>query len=281
MVSAFEKYVTGNDATLEFTNTAWIATTFTIGHVGDNVNFNVSSVDIALDDLRDDICTAGIYNVKPDGSPDIAAGAISTGTFTTTTTTPAWINITMSLGTLKASTMYALVLSASDATGLDWKYDANGGLTYTEGDLWTSADSGASWANQSPALPLFQINGGDYAGTLCTLADARNKAGANAAAGAVNESIASDYVRQAEGTINAVTRFNWVDAYTSLTDDVKFILNDVASNLAAIYMITYDMSGFTDRVEAETMINVYRDAALRGLGILKNQAVKTFIVGDT
>ncbi len=113
-----------------------------------------------------------------------------------------------------------------------------------------------------------------------SLADASNKAGANANAGAKEEVLMSDYVRQAEGTINAVTRFNWVKTYSSLTDDVRFILNDVASDLAAIYAITYDMSGFTDRVEAETMINVYRDAALRGLSILKNQEVKTFMTGD-
>ena len=88
-------------------------------------------------------------------------------------------------------------------------------------------------------------------------------------------------IKDGRNRINANTRFNWVDAYSSLTDEVKFILNDVASSLAAIYIITYDISGFTDRVEAETMINVLRDSALAELAILKNKEVKDFMVDDS
>ena len=69
------------------------------------------------------------------------------------------------------------------------------------------------------------------------------------------------------------------DAYAALNVDVKGILKEVASDIAAIYVIQYDMSGFTSRIEAEDMINILRDAALRGLSILRDKKVQDFING--
>jgi len=154
-----------------------------------------------------------------------------------------------------------------------WEEDIAGGNAFEFQD--------PDWTDNAPVDMLFVIKGGEYSGTLCTLADAVNKAGANVSAGGSEEGLVSDFVRQAEGTIAAVTKFDWVDAYASISDDVKYILNDVASNLAAIYIISYDMSGYTaDTVEAETMINVYRESIARGLSLLKDQEVKDFITGD-
>ena len=67
--------------------------------------------------------------------------------------------------------------------------------------------------------------------------------------------------------------------YASLNVDVKGILKETASNLAAIYVITYDMGGYTSRVEAEDMINVLRDAALRNLALLRDKKTKDFMSG--
>ena len=72
-------------------------------------------------------------------------------------------------------------------------------------------------------------------------------------------------------------RYNFSDNYSSLNTDTKQILKEVASNLAAIYCIQYDMSGFTSRVEAEDMINILRDGALRGLSILRDKKTQEFI----
>ena len=83
---------------------------------------------------------------------------------------------------------------------------------------------------------------------------------------------------QIESTINCVTRYNWSDAYSGLNADVKGILSECASNLVAIYIITYNMSGFTSRVEAEDMINVLRDAALRCLALLRDKKTQEFMV---
>ena len=78
-------------------------------------------------------------------------------------------------------------------------------------------------------------------------------------------------IAQAESYVNAVTRFNWSDVYSTLNSDVKLILEDVVSNLAAIYGIQFDMFGYTSTDEAEVMINVLMTRATMGLGLLKDQ----------
>lgn len=95
--------------------------------------------------------------------------------------------------------------------------------------------------------------------------------------GAGTQVAIDNWIDQAESTINTVTRFNWTDKYDTLDDDVKFILEEAVSNLAAIYAIQFDMSGYTSRTEAETMMDVLRDAALRAISILKDIKSQTFI----
>ena len=114
-------------------------------------------------------------------------------------------------------------------------------------------------------------------GIFATTAEVERKCGANVSSTSKAEAYINDYMAQAESLINAVTRFNWSDAYSGLNADTKGLLKEVATNLAAIYAISYDMSGFTSRTEAENMINILRDAALRGLSLLRDQKVKTFV----
>ena len=116
-------------------------------------------------------------------------------------------------------------------------------------------------------------------GIFATTAEVARKAGANASATSVAEAYTNDYMTQVESLINSLCRFNFSDVYTTLDADVKSILKEVASDLAAIYVIQYDMSGFTSRVEAEDMINILRDAALRGLSVLRDKKTQDFMNG--
>ena len=116
-------------------------------------------------------------------------------------------------------------------------------------------------------------------GIFATTAEVLRKSGANASSVSTAEAYVNDYMTQAESLINSITRFNWSDAYSGLNADTKGVLKEIASNLAAIYVIQYDMSGFTSRTEAEDMINVLRDAALRGMSLLRDKKVKEFIDG--
>lgn len=119
-------------------------------------------------------------------------------------------------------------------------------------------------------------------GIFCDQAAMLRKAGANVsstlnAATDTTFVYSNDFISQAESLINNRTHYNWSDKYATLNIDVKEILKEVASNIAATYCINYDMSGFTSRTEAETMLDVLNNAINRGLQILKNKNTETFI----
>jgi beta-galactosidase/beta-glucuronidase len=116
-------------------------------------------------------------------------------------------------------------------------------------------------------------------GIFATTAEVQHKAGANASATSNVEAYINDFMTQAEATINVMTRYNWSDAYSGLNVDVKGILKEAASNLAAIYIIQFDMSGFTSRGEAEDMMTVLRDGFNRNIQLLQQIAQQDFTNG--
>ena len=116
-------------------------------------------------------------------------------------------------------------------------------------------------------------------GIFATTAEVQRKCGANASVTANVEAYINDFMTQAESEINAITRFNWSDDYAALNVDVKGLLKQAASNLAAIYVISFDMGGFNSRTEAENMINILRDGYLRTVSLLRDQKVRAFMMG--
>jgi hypothetical protein len=118
-------------------------------------------------------------------------------------------------------------------------------------------------------------------GIFATTAEVERKSGAGASAVSKAEAYVNDYMTQVESLINAMCRYNFSDNYATLNADTKGILKEVASDLAAIYVISYNMAGFTSRIEAEDMINILRDAALRGLSILRDKKAQDFIIKGT
>jgi len=114
-------------------------------------------------------------------------------------------------------------------------------------------------------------------GIFATTAEVQRKAGAHASATASAEAYVNDFMAQAESVINSMCRFNFSDAYAGLDADVKGILKLAASNLAAIYVISYDMSGFTTRTEAENMVNILRDGFLMAMSVLRDKKVQEFV----
>ena len=98
--------------------------------------------------------------------------------------------------------------------------------------------------------------------TLCTSGSATAKAGDGVSSGALtNAQRLDDWSDQVEGRIIAETRRDWVGQYSSLTSGVKNALANATSAGIAKEMIAYDMSGYTSRQEALTMLNV-QDATI-------------------
>jgi hypothetical protein len=104
-------------------------------------------------------------------------------------------------------------------------------------------------------------------GIFATTAEVGYKAGAGASATSKAEAYVNSFMTQVESYINVACKYNFSDAYAGLNVDVKGILKECASNLAAIYVINYDYSGFPSRVVAEDMINVLYQ---RAMDCLKN-----------
>lgn len=109
-------------------------------------------------------------------------------------------------------------------------------------------------------------------------ADIQARAGINADTVAKSLTETDKYVLQSESIVNVATRFNWSDAYAGLNDDVKQILKAATTAWCAIEVIRNNMSGFTSRGEAESMMAFLRDDMQRNLGILRDKKFQKFIL---
>lgn len=79
---------------------------------------------------------------------------------------------------------------------------------------------------------------------------------------------------QAEGKLNTLTRKDWVADYSDVTANFKPILDDVVSDIVAMRIIRYDMSGYTSKVEAQVMLDALRDEMTTSIEALKNEENK-------
>ncbi len=89
-----------------------------------------------------------------------------------------------------------------------------------------------------------------HTGIFATAAECISKAGENVDITGWVEANINQWCAEAESFINCLSRYNWSDGYAGLNVDVKKILTEAESNLVAMYGISYNMSGFTTRIEA-------------------------------
>ena len=113
--------------------------------------------------------------------------------------------------------------------------------------------------------------------TFCSVVEVGYKAGAGKSATAAAEAYVLAYAKGVESYINSVTRYNWSDAYAALNVAVKYILNEIQSNLTAMYVIMYDTSGYTGNGEVQAMLNVLWDRAQECIKLLQDIKVRDFM----
>jgi len=110
---------------------------------------------------------------------------------------------------------------------------------------------------------------------LCTSGAIVNKAGINVSSYAsTSGAILEQFSNEAEGYICALTRFDWVGNYATISANFKPVLAEAAASIGGAALIAYDMSGYTTRGEAESMINVLYDRSMKAIEALKDSKVK-------
>jgi len=115
---------------------------------------------------------------------------------------------------------------------------------------------------------------------LCTSGQAIIKAGVG-----VSDISGSAYIDTwisgASAKISTIARYDYVTNYSTLSTVGKNFLRDLCSDMVAIKIISYDMGGYTSRVEAEDMVNILRDNKLTGFGLLRDEKHRKFIKDGT
>ena len=112
--------------------------------------------------------------------------------------------------------------------------------------------------------------------TLCTSGAIVIKAGANVdSSAAASAALLEQFSNEAEGRLNAETRFDWVANFGSITTNFKPVLADVTSAYAGAMLVTMDMSGYTNRGYAEDIINMNMDRFQKGVKFLIEDKNKT------
>lgn len=105
---------------------------------------------------------------------------------------------------------------------------------------------------------------------LCTSGAAIVKAGLNVNSDIVNSGVVIDrWSDESEGFINTETRRDWIK--DSASANFAGVVEDVVSSHIAIKMINYDMSGYTSRQEAGTMLDVNADIVRKGIAFIKEK----------
>ena len=110
-------------------------------------------------------------------------------------------------------------------------------------------------------------------GIFATTAEVQRKAGDGANATSNVEAYINDFITQAESFINVLTGKNWSDSYSTLNVDVKGILKEAASNLAAIYVLSYGTASIT----IENRINILWQRFIQCIKLLRDQDSVKFI----
>jgi len=92
---------------------------------------------------------------------------------------------------------------------------------------------------------------------LSTDAEMLAMAGENVDATGFTDANKTAWGIQAENFLNMLTNYDLVTNVATLGANFKLMLSEYVSRYVAVCAISYNMAGFTSRVEAEDMINVH------------------------
>lgn len=108
--------------------------------------------------------------------------------------------------------------------------------------------------------------------TIVTSGQVLLKAGENVSTDMLLDTNLNQYINYAEGLVSLNSNYDFVTNWGSISGSIYAqVVKDAVSNLAAIYAINYDMSQYSSRAEAQTMLDVLRDRLVNDLDLLKDK----------
>jgi hypothetical protein len=115
-------------------------------------------------------------------------------------------------------------------------------------------------------------------GTLAIRADVLKFAGAKASGTSTAEAYTNVYIKMAEGFVCTASRYDWVTNYASVSTIGKEMLRNATAAYAAIKAIEYDMSGYTSKEEAQTMLDVLWSMVVECVNLLRDDKYREFVL---
>lgn len=83
---------------------------------------------------------------------------------------------------------------------------------------------------------------------------------------------------QAEAYLNVLASYDFATNVASLAAKSKAILSEYVARYVAVAAIQYNMVGFTDRIEAEDMMNIHIFRMEKIEDLIKEGKVETFLL---
>ncbi len=112
--------------------------------------------------------------------------------------------------------------------------------------------------------------------TLCTSGAIVIKAGKNVSSSAATSSaLLEQFSDQSEATFNLFTRYDWIANFSKIGTNYKQAIGNAVSSIAGIELVKHDMSGYTNRGEAEDVVNILHDMASRIIRALNDDKYRT------
>ena len=113
--------------------------------------------------------------------------------------------------------------------------------------------------------------------TLSTSGAVKLKAGENAPT--LTAAQYDSLIEEAEAFVSVQSRYDWVDNWASVSGMVGAgIVEDAVATHAAISAVNNDMSGFTSRLEAQTVLDVLYSKLVDNINLLRDEKFRTFVI---
>ena len=116
---------------------------------------------------------------------------------------------------------------------------------------------------------------------LCTSAAIVFKAGKDCNEGLkTSGAVLAQVSNEAEGFINAMTRYDWVTNYSKVGAQFSGALAAAASSWAAKNLVDYDKSGYLSKATADSKINLLHDETMKIIRQITDDKNKTKMGAD-